>query len=62
MIKETIFLQEPHEKKGGNPFVPIGKRMVLYHEVQEVGCLFLNARIQILTGKGLIDGRQRSLE
>ena len=48
----TIDAEVIGEQSSGAALVPVGERVVLHDEVEQVSCFPLNARVQVLTGEG----------
>jgi hypothetical protein len=45
----TVLLEEPDKEKCSDPLVAIGEWMILDDEIEEMSCLLLDRRIEILS-------------
>jgi hypothetical protein len=61
-VEDAVSTEEVDEQSCRDPFVAVAEGVVLYDEIEEVGPLFLDARVEFLPAEGLVDGPQRALE
>ena len=57
---QAVHVQIQDKKEGADPLVAIGKRMILDDEIEEMGGLFLNGGVEVITVEGLIDGTENA--
>ena len=62
LVEAAVLIKKPHEQKGRDTLVSVGKGMVFNHELEQVGSPLFHARIQILTPKALVDAAHRALK
>jgi hypothetical protein len=54
-VKNPIVFQKPKEQKRCDAFVAVTERVVLDRQVKQIGCLFLDTRIEITPAEGLVN-------
>ena len=61
-VQPAVLFQEPEKQGRCYPFVTIHERMVLHQEVQQMGRLLLQTRVQVLACESLHHRAQRALK
>ena len=61
-IEDAVVLQEPQEQERCDAFVAVAERVVLDRQVEQIGRLFLDTRVEITPAEGLVNRTHRAFE
>ena len=61
-VEDAVVLQEPEEQERRDAFVAVAERVVLDRQVEQVGRLLLDARVEVAAAEGLVNRTHRALE